>query len=63
MTAAAQSRQLPPHSPGAGRRLLSEVLGRELPEISEEEKRELLTRLDVAGAEARRYYGERSQPA
>jgi hypothetical protein len=63
MTSQAHSTHLPPHTPGAGAKLLAEYLGHELPEISEEEKVELLARADAAMEEARRYYGRGPSPA
>ena len=48
---------MPPHTPGAGAKLLGEYLGRELPELSDEEIDEAMALADKATEEARRYYG------
>jgi hypothetical protein len=47
----------PQHTPGAGRRLLAERLGRELPDLTEDERRDLLVKAAAAREAARRYYG------
>jgi hypothetical protein len=53
----ARPADLPPHTPGAGRRLLAEHLGRELPpDVTDERRAELLAAgQEAMDATARRY--------
>jgi hypothetical protein len=48
---------LPPHTPGAGAKLLGEYLGRELPEVTDEQREELLAEGKAAMERARVFYG------